>query len=270
VPIRPGAKCGTVAKPHAHRYVHCNPVPLPQPGTQEPCPTMILVRLFRVVCAVFALSALFGCDANDAGRAPVPMGNFNMGLNIVVPETAKTIPISRQATPDEWKTVMTQAMQDRFGSYTGDKLFDFGISIDGYMLAPPGIPVLASPRSALIVTVNVWDDAHKKLLVEGGKRITYIEGISPEAFIGSGWTQNKDKQMKKLAFNVAKLVQDYMLEHPEWLGLPPKPVKPTPPPQKDYSQKAADAAAAAALKPLALPPTSTPVNPLIVTKQSLP
>ncbi|MBI1169760.1 hypothetical protein GC209_00010 [bacterium] len=187
------------------------------------------MRLFRVVLAVLALAGLFGCDAHDAGEPPVPMGNFRMGLNIVVPETAQTIALSRKATPEEWKTVMTQAMQDRFGSYTGDKLFDFGISIDGYMLAPPGIPVLANPRSALIVTVNVWDDAKQKLLVEGGKRITYVEGISPDALIGSGWTQNRKQQMKKLAFNVAKQVQNYMLDHPEWLGLPPKePTKPAP------------------------------------------
>jgi hypothetical protein len=33
--------------------------------------------------------------------------------------------------------------------------------------------------------------------------------------------------MKKLARNAAKAVQGYMLEHPEWLGLPPLQ---TPPP----------------------------------------
>lgn len=160
-----------------------------------------------------------------------------MGLNIVVPETAQTIALSRQATPDEWKTVMTQAMQDRFGSYTGDKIFDFGISIDGYMLARRGIPVVANPRSALIVTVNVWDDAKQELLVKGGKRITFVEGISPDAVIGSGWTQTKDQQMKKLAFNVAKQVQNYMLDHPEWLGLPPKATRTGPAPTTTNAAK---------------------------------
>ncbi|MGV8989585.1 MAG: hypothetical protein ACOH2H_25545 [Cypionkella sp.] len=183
---------------------------------------MTIARTFRALFAVFGLVALFGCDAHDAGEPPRPMGNFQMGLNIVVPDTAQTIALSRKATPEEWKTVMTQAMQDRFGSYTGDKLFDFGISIDGYMLAPPGVPVVASPHSALIITVNVWDDAKQELLVKGGKRITFVEGMSPESVIGSGWTQNKNQQMKKLAFNAAKAVQNYMLDHPEWLDLPPK------------------------------------------------
>lgn len=182
---------------------------------------MSLSRLIRALPALALLVVLAACDAKDMGEPPRPMGNFAMGLNIVVPETAQTIAISRKAEPDEWKTVMTAAMQERFGRYKGDKLFDFGIAIDGYMLAPPGVPLVASPRSALIITVNVWDDAKKELLVKGGKRITVMEGVSGESFVGSGWTQNKDAQMKKLARNAAKAVQDYMLAHPEWLGLPP-------------------------------------------------
>ena len=46
-------------------------------------------------------------------------------------------------------------------------------------------------------------------------------GESGDSIVGSGWTQNRDAQMKKLAFNAAKAVQDYMLAHPEWLDLPP-------------------------------------------------
>lgn len=183
---------------------------------------MPLFRLIRVVFALFGLLTLVACDANDLSDPPHPMGNFAMGLNIVVADTVQTIPISRQVTPEEWKTAMTEAMDQRFGSYAGDKLFDFGISIDGYMLAPPGVPLVASPKSALIITVNVWDDAKQQLLVKGGKRMTILEGLSADSLIGSGWTQNKQAQMKKLAANAAKAVQDYMLEHPEWLGLPPK------------------------------------------------
>ena len=181
---------------------------------------MSLSRLIRALPVLALVVVLAACDAKDMAEPPRPMGNFAMGLNIVVPETAQTIAISRKAEPEEWKAVMTEAMQERFGRYEGDKLFDFGISIDGYMLAPPGVPVVASPRSALIITVNVWDDAKKELLVKGGKRITVMEGVSGESFVGSGWTQNKQAQMKKLARNAAKAVQDYMLEHPEWLGLP--------------------------------------------------
>lgn len=193
------------------------------------------MTFLRALFLLFGLTLLAACDAK-VGEAPRPMGNFRMGLNITVPETAQTIPISRKVEPEEWKTVMEQAMQDRFGGYEGDKMFDFGIAIDGYVLAPPGVPLVASPRSALIITVNVWDDAKKELLVKGGKRITVMEGVSGETFIGSGWTQTKQQQMKKLADNAAKAVQDYMLEHPEWLGLPVPPPKPAEPDRGDSSK----------------------------------
>jgi hypothetical protein len=208
-----------------------------------------ILRPFLVLCGLFLLAA---CDAHDAGEPPRPMGNFALGLNIVVADTAQTLPISRQAKPEEWKAVMTKAMADRFGSYSGDKLFDFGISIDGYLLAPPGVPIVASPHSALIFTVNVWDDAKQELLVKGGKRMTYVEGVSAESVIGSGWTQSKDVQMKKLAFNAAKMVQNYMLEHPEWLGLTADQVA-NPPANAATTAAPATAAPATTAAPVATP-----------------
>ena len=182
---------------------------------------MCLPRLIRALSALFLLVALAACDAKDMADAPHPMGNFKMNANFIDAKKAQTLPLSRDATPEEWEAVLKAAMQERFGPYTGDKLFEFGISIDGYILAPPGVPVVASPSSALIIRVHVYDTASKKFLEEGGKRMVVLEGVSKDSVIGSGWTQNKNAQMKKMARNAAKAVQDYMLEHPEWLGLPP-------------------------------------------------
>lgn len=179
-----------------------------------------LPRLF-VMFALFGLLA--ACDTNTLKDPPTPMGDFALGLNIVVADTAQTLPISRKATPDEWKEAMTTAMADRFGTYSGTRLFNFGISIDGYELAPPGVPIVASPQSALIVTVSVWDDAKQKQFNPGGKRLAIIEGLSPESIIGSGWTQNRKQQMAKLAYKAALAVQNYLLDNPEIFGLPPRP-----------------------------------------------
>ena len=185
---------------------------------------------------IAGLGLLSACDGtSDLKKPPVPLGDFALGLNIVVPETAQTVPISRQATPEQWKTGMTKAMADRFGRYQGTKLYNFGISIDGYELAPPGVPIIASPRSALIITVNIWDDASQKQLNPGGKRFTLVEGFSPESVIGSGWTQNKQQQIDKMSYKAALAVQGYLLDNPEWFGLPPKgttvetPALPVPP-----------------------------------------
>ena len=196
---------------------------------------MIFVRLIRTVTALALLVVLAACDAKDMGEPPRPMGNFKMNAIFIDAKKAQTVPLSRTAKSQDWEAAMSAAMTERFGTYAGDKPFEFGISIDGYVLAPRGVPVVASPKSALIIRLHVYDSAKKQFLEEGGKRITVMEGMSGESFVGSGWTQNKQAQMKKLARNAAKAVQEYMLDHPEWLGLPPE--QSASPPQTNTTSK---------------------------------
>ena len=185
----------------------------------------------RLIAVSLCLALLAACETNDLKKPPVPLGDFVMGLNIVLADRAEAPGISRQATPDEWKAALTKAMTDRFGRYDGNRIYNFGINVDGYVLAPPGIPVLFSPHSALIVTVHVFDDAKQKELNPGGKQLTMVEGVSPESFIGSGLTQTKQQQMALMSYRAALAIQKYLLEHPEWLGLPTT-TAPAPPPPK--------------------------------------
>ena len=57
--------------------------------------------------------------------------------------------ISRKATPVEWKAGIEKAMADRFGRYEGNRIYNFAVRVDGYVLAPPVLPVVAAVRSAL-------------------------------------------------------------------------------------------------------------------------
>ena len=180
-------------------------------------------RLLQSLILIAGLGLLTACESNDLKKPPVPLGDFVMGINVAVADTAQVPGISRQVTADEWEAAMKQAMVDRFGRYEGSRIYNFGINIDGYVLAPPGVPVVASPRSALIITVHVFDDATQTELNPGGKRLTMLEGVSPESFIGSGWTQTKDQQLARMAYRGALAVQRYLLDNPEWFGLPPKP-----------------------------------------------
>ena len=168
------------------------------------------------------LSLVAACQKNDLAEPAAPLGNFAMGLNIVVADKVEKVPISRDTTPEAWEASVKKAVDDRFGRYTGDKLYNIGISIDGYALAPPGIPLVLKPKSILVITANIWDDAAQKKLNPEGKQLTIFEKLSPETFIGSGITQSKAKQMEILSYNAAKKVELWLLENPEWFGLPPK------------------------------------------------
>lgn len=180
---------------------------------------MTPARLSALGLSLFVLSA---CATNDLAQPPVPLGDFALGLNIIVADKVEKVPISRNATVEEWEAVMTKAVDARFGRYQGTKLFNIGISVDGYALAPPGIPVVAAPKSVLVITANVWDDAAQKKLNAEGKQFTVFESLSGDTVIGTGITRTKQQQMDALAYNAVKRVEEWFLQNPEWFGLPVK------------------------------------------------
>jgi hypothetical protein len=175
----------------------------------------------RPLALILGLVVLAACGRNDLEDPPVPLGDFALGLNIVVADNVQKVPISREASVEEWEAVMKEAVADRFGRYQGTKLYNIGISVDGYALAPPGIPVVAAPKSVLVITANVWDDAAELKLNEEGKQITVFESLSGETVIGTGLTRNKKQQMEALSYNAVKRVEEWFLQNPEWFGLPP-------------------------------------------------
>ena len=181
---------------------------------------MMLLRRLALVLGVTLLAA---CQSNDLLEPPEPLGDFALGLNIVVVDNLQMVPLSRKATPEQWKAAVTKAIDDRFGRYDGPKLYNLGISLDAYALAPPGIPVVLKPKSVLAITANIWDDASATKLNPEGDKFTIFEKTSAETLVGSGLTQSKQKQMEILAYNAAKRIETWLLDNPEWFGLPPKP-----------------------------------------------
>lgn len=177
------------------------------------------MAFMRPVLAFALLALISACGRNDLAEPPVPLGDFALGLNIAVADKVEMVPISRPATVEDWEAVMIKAVDNRFGRYQGNKLYNIGISIDAYALAPPGIPVVAAPKSILVVTANIWDDAAQKKLNAEGKQITVFEGMSGETVIGTGITRTKKQQMEALAYNAVKRVEDWLLENPEWFDM---------------------------------------------------
>ena len=183
-----------------------------------------LTQSFKWLLPLALMATLAACSSKiDLTQPPEPMGNFRLGYNIVVARGPTVGPLSRKATEAEWQKYMTKAIEDRFGRYEGDKLYHLGISVDGYVLALPGIPVVASPKSALIITVTVWDDARGVKLNEKAEQLTVLESLSGETLLGSGLTQTREQQMENLSANAARAVQKWLLRHPEWFQDEPAP-----------------------------------------------
>lgn len=164
------------------------------------------------VVLLLAGLAMAGCTSvRDLNEAPAYLGNFHLGHNVVVAPNLTRGPASREASVEEWTEVMKAAIDERFGRYDGSRLYHLGISVEGYVLAIPGIPLVASPKSALIIKVTAWDDAREEKLNETPETITIVESISGSTLISSGLTQSKETQLRNLSQNAAKLIQNWLV-----------------------------------------------------------
>ncbi|MEO1342975.1 MAG: hypothetical protein AAFV74_02330 [Pseudomonadota bacterium] len=170
---------------------------------------------FWVVCAA-SLSACAG--ANDLDGRAVYLGDFKLGHNVVIAPNAVKGPASREATGEEWIEAVSRSVDARFSRYEGARFVNLGISIDGYVLAVTGVPLVAAPRSALIIRVTAWNDAEGKKFNEAPKLITVVEDLSPDTALSSGLTQTKEEQIENLSVNAAKLIEKWLVEQNEEFG----------------------------------------------------
>ncbi|MDQ2091224.1 hypothetical protein [Marimonas arenosa] len=168
--------------------------------------------MLRHLLSVLGLALLTACSgADDLDKPPVPLGNFALGHNVVVAPNLVKGPVSREADKDKFIAVMKEAVDERFGRYEGDKFYHLGISLEGYVLAQPGVPLVASPKSILIVNLTVWDDSKGEKLNAEVEQITVIESFGGHTLLGSGYTQSPEEQMRGLARNAAKQIERYLV-----------------------------------------------------------
>jgi hypothetical protein len=170
------------------------------------------IKWLFALALVAVLGACEGPTA-DLKDPPVDLGNFKLGHNIVVARNPQLVPGSRTATEAEWQAAMTKAIADRFGRYDGSKFYHLGISVDAYNLAAIDVPGVPTPKSALGVTATVWDDAAGKKLNEKAKTLTVL-GV----FSGAGIQPTREVQLNNLSELMAKAIQNWLLEHPEWFA----------------------------------------------------
>ncbi|CUX80304.1 MAG: hypothetical protein HLUCCA05_09525 [Roseibaca calidilacus] len=179
------------------------------------------VGSLRAVALVAALGLLSACASGaKLGEERAELGDFLLGHAIVVEENAVRGPASRKAEPGAWKDSLEAEMQRRFARYQGDSLYHLGVAVQGYVLAIPGIPLVAAPKSFLILGVTVWDDAAGKKLNEKPHRIIVFEAPSGETAISSGLTQSAEEQMQNLSQNGVAAIERWLATQEDWF--PPK------------------------------------------------
>jgi len=178
----------------------------------------------RQLLAGLCLLLAAGCSSTRDLDGPVdPIGDFRHGFTVVVPSPDYTQgPFSRDAEPAEWEQPIKDAFATRFARFDGDRFYHFGIIIEGFVLAQPGVPVVASPKSLLLFRLTVVEDATGEKLLEEAEQITVLEDVSGASIVGSGFFFTKERQMEKLAEAAAKAVENFLREREDtWFAAKP-------------------------------------------------
>lgn len=181
--------------------------------------------MFRIALMLSAFVALVSCSVPTTMAVDDPrldLGDFQLGHNIVVTPNIVKGPLSREAGDDEWVAALKAALDARLGRYEGPRLVHLGVAIEGYVLAQPGIPILAAPKSALILSVTAWDDRAGVKFNAEPKSIVVLESFSGGSLIGSGYTMSAEEQMANLTHNAARAIEAWLHESRACLGESPE------------------------------------------------
>ena len=167
------------------------------------------IRFVSVI--VLLLSAACTAPTRDLTEEIAPIGNFRLGQ--LVPRAEVQLakgPLSRSASSEEWMLAIDEAFTERLSRFEGGSYYHLGITVGGYVLAKPGIPFFAGPKSILIFTVILVEDHMGKVLTEEPHQITVIERLTGGSILGLGFTRSRAQQMRDLSEQAARKTEDWL------------------------------------------------------------
>jgi hypothetical protein len=169
---------------------------------------------------LFALALLSACTSDiDPSVERSGLGDFNLDRLVVIVDDPTSSIVSRSASDDQLRKAVTDAVDARLRRFQGDGSYSIGIKVQGYVLAPPGIPVLFAPRSTLFLSVNAYDDVPSRLNVDT-RNLTIWEDAGGDTVIGSGYSQTAQEQLDEMASNAAIEIELWLRENEDWFGGP--------------------------------------------------
>ncbi len=169
-----------------------------------------MFRIFAFLAAMLVL--LTACGETTLNEAPEDLGDFNMRVSFVYTDKALQWPLSRAAETSEWNEPIERAVEARLGRYNGSGKYDVPITLEGFLLATGGIPVLVNPNSAAVVNVFVYDVSGKTFLAEKVQMEIFEDTTGESALVGSGHSRTKAEQIDGLALNIADKIEEYIAE----------------------------------------------------------
>ena len=142
-----------------------------------------------------------GCSISDypSDINPVPsIGNFKLGHVVVKAENAQKGFFSRNASEQILENTLKKKLSNSLSKQNGNQFFHISVVVSGYVLAKPGIPIILSPKSILIVDVSIFNDESEQKVFNKPKRFSIFESLSGNTILGSGLTLTAEEQLDNL------------------------------------------------------------------------
>lgn len=171
-----------------------------------------MTAFYRSIAFVALLAA---CTPPITEKRATPIGDFQMGYNIVVGDKMIKGPVSRDADTALLASKLQSELQTRLGKYEGGKLYHVVTHVDMYVMGRAGIPFLFSPKTALVVSMTVWDDIAQSQLTPKPVQLTLLENTNSRNFLGSGLGQSVVEQIDSMAKSAAFQIENWLRQQHE-------------------------------------------------------
>lgn len=178
--------------------------------------------MIRLIAFLTSLTLLVACGETQLDEAPEDLGTFKMRVGYIYTDKALQWPLSRNAEGSDWNATLQNSLDGRLRRYEGTQEYDVAITLEGFMLAPPGIPIVLSPKSVAVVNVFVYDVAGQEYLAKKHQMEIFESTTGESAVLGSGHSRSKDEQIAGLSLNIVDAVEEWMAkQHQEngWFDL---------------------------------------------------
>ena len=101
----------------------------------------------------------------------------------------------------------------------GNQFFHISVVVSGYVLAKPGIPIILSPKSILIVDVSIFNDESEQKVFNKPKRFSIFESLSGNTILGSGLTLTAEEQLDNLTTIATYKISQWLVSNKDVLSL---------------------------------------------------
>ena len=168
--------------------------------------------MIRLTAFLASLTLLVACGETQMNEAPEDLGAFKMRVGHIYTDKALQWPLSRNAEGSDWNADLQAALDGRLRRYDGAQEYDVAITLEGFMLAPPGVPIVLSPKSVAVVNVFVYDVAGQEYLAKKHQMEVFENTTGESAILGSGHSRTKEEQIAGLSLNIVDAVEEWIAE----------------------------------------------------------